>query len=106
MIRIFFCTLLLTIGAVLPGIIFSATWETSTMRAPGGGLIRVGMTRQEVLKELGQPLGTRTVARSKTSGGKSGAKGSAWTYRGSDGLYTLSFSGEQVVKITVTPDRD
>jgi hypothetical protein len=106
MIRIFFCTLLLTLGAVLPGIAFSATWETSTMRAPGGGLIRIGMSRQEVLKELGQPQGTRVTARSKTTGGKSGAKGNAWTYRGSDGLYTLSFSGEQVVKITVTPDRD
>ena len=91
-----------TLGLVLANSALAASWETPTMRAPGGGLVRIGMSRQEVLKELGQPLGTRSTA----SGGKTGTKGSAWTYRGSDGLYTLTFSGERVVKIMVTPDRD
>jgi len=42
-------------GLVITSAAFATSWETSTMRAPGGGLIRIGMTRQEVLNELGQP---------------------------------------------------
>jgi hypothetical protein len=103
--RIFFFSLF-TLGLVLATPALATSWETASMRAPGGGLVRIGMTRQEVLKLLGQPLGTHTTARSSTAGGKTGAKGSAWSYRGSDGLYTVTFSGEQVVKIMVTPDRD
>jgi hypothetical protein len=95
-----------TLGLVHATAAVAASWETSAMRAPGGGLIHIGMSRQEVLKELGQPLGTRAAGRHAASGGKAGTKGSAWTYRGADGLYTLTFSGEQVVKIMVTPDRD
>jgi hypothetical protein len=93
------------LSLILANATLAASWETASMRAPGGGLVRIGMTRQEVLNELGKPLGTRSVAR-RSVGGSSGTKGSAWTYRGSDGMYTLFFSGEQVVKITVTADRD
>jgi hypothetical protein len=102
--RMFFYSVF-TLSLVLDSAALAASWETASMRAPGGGLVRIGMTRQEVLNELGKPLGTRSVAR-RTIGGTSGTKGSAWTYRGSDGMYTLFFSGEQIVKITVTADRD
>ena len=98
--------LMFATGLVFAGAASATSWETSTMRAPGGGLVRVGMSRQEVLKELGQPLRTRAVARGTASGGKSGRQHSAWTYRGSDGLYAITFSGETVVRIEVTPDRD
>ena len=83
--------------------VFAASWETSSMRTPGGGLVRTGMTRQEVLKELGSLQHTRanTAAR-----GKSGKKGGSLTYRADDGLYTITFSGERVSKIVVTPNRD
>ncbi len=84
---------------VMAGNIFAASWETSSMRTPGGGLVRTGMTRQEVLKELGAPR--NTAAR-----GKSGKKGGSLTYRADDGLYTITFSGERVSKIVVTPNRD
>lgn len=90
---------------VSTGAAFATSWETTSIRAPGGGLIRIGMTRQEVLKELGQPR-ERGWPNKTVSSGKSGRKGSSLTYRGDDGLYTISFSGEQVVKIVVTPNRD
>jgi hypothetical protein len=90
------------IGPFITGAAFATSWETSAMRAPGGGLIRVGMTRQEVLKELGQPQRTHNTA----AGGKSGKKGGSLSYRGDDGLYTITFSGERVTKIVVTPHRD
>ncbi len=92
-----------TIGLVVPGAAFATSWETSSLRTAGGGLIRIGMARQEVLKELGQ---SERARRNPTAGGKSGKKGGSLTYRGDDGLYTISFSGERVARIVVTPYRD
>jgi len=92
-------------GLVFTGAAFATSWETTSIRAPGGGLIRIGMTRQEVLKELSQPR-SRGSTNKTVSSGKSGRKGSSLTYRGDDGLYTISFFGEKVVKIVVTPNRD
>jgi len=99
-------------GAILlasvTGLIFNHTalatsWETSSLRTAGGGLVRIGMPRQEVLKELGQTERPRRItAVSK----KSGKQGSSINYRGSDGLYTITFSGERVVRIVVTPNRN
>ena len=85
---------------------FATSWETSSMRAPGGGLIRIGMTHQEVLKELGQPKRAQNSTSNAAASGKSGKKGGSLTYRGDDGLYTITFSGERVVRIVVTPKRD
>jgi hypothetical protein len=93
-------------GLVTPCAALAASWETSTLRAPGGGLIRMGMTRQEVLQELGQSERTGNAMRTTATGGKSGKKGNSLTYRGDDGLYTIQFSGEKVVRIVVTPKRD
>ena len=77
----------------------AASWETTSLRTASGGLIRVGMTSQEALQELGPAA--------KTRGGKQ-TKNSKQTlsYRGEDGLYTISLAGGRVVKIVVTPDRD
>jgi hypothetical protein len=99
-------SLIAVIGLFITGTALAASWETSAMRAPGGGLIRIGMTRQEVLKELGQPQRTHTATRNTAAGGKSGKKGGSLSYRGDDGLYTISFSGERVTRIVVTPNRD
>ena len=98
--------LISAIGLVTANAVYAASWETSTMRAPGGGLIRIGMTRQEVLKELGQPQRTHAATHNTAAGGKSGKKGGSLTYRGDDGLYNIMFSGERVVRIVVTPNRD
>lgn len=75
------------------------------MRTANGGLVRVGMTANEVLKELGQPLRTRAPKRA-TAGGYGGKRRETWTYRGTDGMYAIAFSGGRVVRIEVTPDRD
>jgi len=98
--------LISAIGLVITSTAFAASWETSAMRAPGGGLIRIGMTRQEVLKELDQPQRTHASTHNTAAGGKSGKKSGSLTYRGDDGLYNIMFSGERVVRIVVTPNRD
>jgi hypothetical protein len=90
------------IALAMASTIFAASWETSAMRTPGGGLVRTGMTRQEVLKELG----TRDATQNTAARGKSGKKGGSLTYRTDDGLYTITFSGERVSRIVVTPKRD
>ena len=94
------------IALAMPGAALATSWETSSLRAPGGGLIRIGMTRQEVLKELGPSQRAQNSAHNSAAGGKSGKKGSSLIYRGDDGVYTIMFSGEQVVRIVVTPKRD
>jgi hypothetical protein len=98
--------LIFAIEPAFTGIAMATSWETSSMRTPGGGLVRVGMSRQEVIKELGQPLHARSGARNTASGEKSGRKNNTWAYRGTDGVYVITFSGETVVRIDVTPDRD
>ena len=98
--------LTVTVGLAATDVAFGTSWETTSLRAPGGGLVRVGMTRQEVLNELGQQAGTQATTRNKAGDKKSGRKGGALTYRGDDGLYTITFSGEKVARIVVTPKRD
>ena len=90
--------LISAIGLVTTSPSFAASWETSAMRAPGGGLIRIGMTRQEVLKELDQPQRTHASTHNTAAGGKSGKKSGSLTYRGDDGLYNIMFSGERVAQ--------
>ena len=98
--------LISAIGLVTTSASYAASWETSAMRTPGGGLIRIGMTRQEVLKELGQSHRAHATAHNTAVGGKSGKKSGSLTYRGDDGLYNIVFSGERVARIVVTPNRD
>src|SRR4030042_1136262 len=95
--------LISAIGLVIASAAFAASWETTAVRTAGGGLIRIGMTRQEVLTELGQSERPR---RNTAAGGKSARKGGSVTYRGDDGAYTMTFSGERVARIVVTPRRD
>ena len=86
---------------------YAASWETTSLRAPGGGLVRIGMTRQEVIRELAPPPSEQSGAQKKpVSQEKPRGKNSPISYRGDDGLYIISFSGERVVKIVVTPKRD
>ena len=101
-----FVLLISAIGLITTGTAWAASWETSSMRAPGGGLIRIGMTRQEVLNELGQSQRARASTGKTAAGGKTGKQGGTLTYRGDDGLYTITFSGDRVARIVVTPRRD
>jgi hypothetical protein len=81
----------------------AAGWETSAMRTPGGGLIRVGTSAEEVRKEMGAPLHQGAV---RTSGQKRGGREVSWTYRGNDGFYTLRLQAGKVTRINVRADRD
>ncbi len=111
----FICTLALT------GVGQAASWETTSLRTASGALVRLGMPSEEARKELGQPRRARTSAqgdvqgRTSAAGGRMpGAAGDAkksgrkevLTYRGEDGLYAITLSGGQVVRIVVTPKRD
>ncbi len=82
----------------------AASWETTSLRTASGALVRLGMPSEEARKELGQPARARTTTQAG-DGKKSGRK-EVLTYRGSDGIYTITLSGGQVVKIVVTPKRD
>ena len=82
----------------------AASWETTSLRTPSGALVRLGMSSEEARKELGQPSRAHTAAQ-KTDGKKSRKK-EVLTYRGEDGLYAVTLSGGEVVKIVVTPKRD
>jgi hypothetical protein len=82
----------------------AASWETSTFRTPGGGLIRVGTSADDVRREMGPPLHQRAV---RSSGQKRGGRGEEnWTYRGNDGYYTLKLKAGKVTRINVQADRD
>lgn len=81
----------------------AGSWETSSIRTPAGGLVTVGMPAHEALQTLG-PTAHRT--KNSSSGKKSGGKTETWSYRGTDGRYSITVSGGQVRKIVVVPDRD
>ena len=83
----------------------AASWETTSLRTASGALVRLGMSSEEARKELSQPPRARTAAQGGDTK-KSGKKKEVLTYRGEDGLYTVTLSGGQVTKIVVTPRRD
>ncbi len=99
------CSLVLALSVA--GAALAGSWETSSMRTPGGGLIVTGMTSQEVRQELGPPLRTHSSStRHSGSHGKIPKGSETWTYRGLDGMYAITFSGGKVFRIEVTPGRD
>jgi hypothetical protein len=99
------CGLVLALSVA--GAALAASWETSSMRTPGGGLIVKGMTSHEVRQELGEPLRTHSSStRHSGAHGKTPRGSETWTYRGLDGMYAITFSGGKVFRIEVTPSRD
>lgn len=96
---------LVLLGAVtLTGAAFAASWETSSVRTATGGLIRVGMSSQEVHQELSHPQNKASATGARP--GKVGKSKEVVIYRAEDGLYSISLAGGRVVKIVVTPARD
>jgi len=95
----FICTLALASAGQ------AASWETTSLRTANGALVRLGMPSEEARKELGQAPRARTSTQA-SDGKKGGRKKEVLTYHGEDGLYTVTLSGGQVVKIVVTPKRD
>jgi hypothetical protein len=83
----------------------AASWETPSFRTANGELVRVGMTRAEVVKSAGPPLDKSVLAHGLAVDGQTGLTREAWTYRTADGTYTLTFTGTRLEKIEVTPAR-
>ena len=98
----------LVVGTILllaSGLAPAASWETSAFRTASGDLVRVGMTRAEVVKGAGQPLDKTVLSHGLAIDGQTGLTREAWTYRTGDGTYTLTFTGNRLEKIEVTPSR-
>ena len=85
---------------------FGASWETSGFRTAKGKLIQSGMLMTEVRQDAGEPLDRQVTSVGVNSDGKTGEQREVWTYRGSDGVYSLTFSGNRLTKIEVTAFRD
>ncbi len=111
----------------------AASWETAGFYSAKGKLIRPGMLMQDVLNDAGEPLerkapgatkvkkempGTEKPAlargaqehgrkeKAKASKAKEANKIEIWTYRRSDGVYSLLFGGGRLTRIDVAPFRD
>lgn len=98
----------LTVGAL--ALLASAaaaavSWSASVFRAESGYLIRRGMTKPEILSRAGQPIEKRALSPSLNTGPIGGVQRELWFYRGEDGLYAVTFTGNRSVAIDVIPDR-
>lgn len=80
-------------------------WVTNSFRTASGGLVQHGDTMTEVLESAGEPLYQRVISRGITLGGAVGLTREQWTYRGSDGIYVVTFTGDRVAQIEVVPNR-
>lgn len=80
------------------------SWSAAVFRAETGYLIRRGMTKPEILRRAGQPVERRELAPSLNTGPIGGAYRELWFYRGEDGMYAVTFTGNRSVAIDVIPD--
>ena len=83
----------------------AGSWETSGFRSANGKLIVPGMQKSEVRRDAGKPLDGKELTAVEKSSRKNKKQGEVWTYRGSDGIYSLTFAGDKLYKIEVTPNR-
>lgn len=83
----------------------ATSWVTNSFRTPSGGLVQPGDTMAEVLESAGEPQHQRIISKGITLGPVAGLTREQWTYRGTDGLYVITFAGDQVVQIRVIPNR-
>jgi hypothetical protein len=90
---------------LVSGLAAGSSWETQAYRTPGGELIRRDMSASEVLREAGEPQSKRVVSTGVSIGGKVGQTVEIWTYRGYDGYYDITITGNKVTRIEVTPFR-
>lgn len=91
---------------LIPSIALASSWETSSFRTANGQLVRLGMTKAEVRRDAGAPLEKGKLAHPKRKVSSTGKRGGeVWIYKGSDGVYTISFIKDRVAKIDVSPFR-
>lgn len=85
--------------------VLAASWETEGFRLADGKLVRKGMSAGQVLNQAGNPGARRVVTTGINIGGQSGETVEVWTYRGHDGHYEITLTGDKVTRIEVTPIR-
>lgn len=94
---------LLGVLATVPG--WAGSWATNSFRTASGDLIQRGNTMTEVLRRAGQPVERQVISHGIAVGGVIGVNRELWTYRGTDGIYTVTFAGNRVEQIDVVPYR-
>lgn len=83
----------------------ATSWITGSFRTAGGKLVQRGESMVEVLRDAGEPMDRRTISTGISIGPIAGLTREQWAYRGSDGIYVLTFVGSRVQQIEVIPDR-
>ena len=84
--------------------VLAASWVTGSFRTASGGLVQRGNSMVEVVQSAGEPLARRIVSTGITIGA-AGLTREQWTYRGSDGIYVVTFVGDEVEQVQVVPYR-
>lgn len=92
-------------AALLVTVAYAASWETPSFRSTNGEVVRIGMTRAEVVKLAGPPADKTVISHGIATADQVGLTHEDWTYRLADGIYTLTFAGTKLEKIEVTPAR-
>ena len=96
-------SLLVSVLAITP--VLATSWITGSFRTASGGLVQRGDTMVEVLQSAGEPLERRIVSTGIAIGRGAGLTREQWTYRGSDGIYVVTFVGNEVQQVQVVPNR-
>jgi hypothetical protein len=90
-------TLCIAVAIALFGVAGEArTFADTTWRTPGGGLVRKGMNKKEVLAAFRKPDDTMTL-----TGPKSCAKVELWTYLVDRQVIMLTFTGKNVQQVKI-----
>lgn len=100
-----FCATVVVLTSLSSATAAAASWSASVFRAETGYLIRRGMTKPEVLRRAGQPVERQTLSPSLNTGPIGGEYRELWFYRGEDGMYAVTFTGNLSVAIDVIPGR-
>lgn len=95
----------IAIALLTTAIAAAASWSASVFRAETGYLIRRGMTKPEILRRAGPPLEKQALSPSLNTGPIGGEYRELWFYRGEDGMYAVTFTGNLSVAIDVIPGR-
>ncbi|BAU50147.1 hypothetical protein SVA_3611 [Sulfurifustis variabilis] len=98
--------LILSACLLLSPAAFATSWDSAAFRTDSGLLVQRGMRMTEVLRDAGKPLERRVLSRGVNAGpAAAGETKEVWTYRGADGFYDITFVGDRVTGIVVSPDR-
>lgn len=85
--------------------VVATSWVTGSFRTASGGLVQRGNTMAEVVQSAGEPVERRIISAGIAIGAVVGLTREQWTYRGGDGIYVVTFVGDEVQQVRVVPYR-